>query len=264
MTAPSKRVRVRAEPADTWRERASDAWRHGARRLGLRVRRRMRRFLAGQSLVGSSLVFESDRFPWMAEFEARWREIRAELEALLRRRDELPPLAAISPDAQYIAGEDWKTFLFYGFGSRSDRNCALCPETARLLDAVPGLQNAWFSILGPRVKVPTHKGITKGLLRAHLGLVVPDPPEACRMRLQDRILSWEEGRWLVFDDTKKHSVWNASDRERVVLLVDFERPLRWRGRLVARLFLAGLRRHGYYRDAHRNEMAWEAAFHGRR
>jgi beta-hydroxylase len=41
----------------------------------------------------------------------------------------------------------------------------------------------------------------------------------------DEIRSWQEGRSLIFDDSFDHEAWNDSDRHRVVLFVDFVRPL---------------------------------------
>jgi beta-hydroxylase len=43
------------------------------------------------------------------------------------------------------------------------------------------------------------------------------------MRVGDKMVYWEEGKCVIFDDTHKHEVWND-----VVLLFDFCRPLpRW-------------------------------------
>jgi len=36
---------------------------------------------------------------------------------------------------------------------------------------------------------------------------------------------WEEGKSLIFDDTFEHEAWNHSNGIRVVLFVDFARPL---------------------------------------
>src|SRR5262249_47856434 len=92
---------------------------------------------------------------------------RAELENLLRHRDHLPAFHEISPEQQYISrGDKWKVFILYGFGVPSERNCARCPETARLLRRVPRLQSAWFSILAPHYHIPKHRGVTKGLFYA--------------------------------------------------------------------------------------------------
>ena len=46
-------------------------------------------------------------------------------------------------------------------------------------------------------------------------------------------MRWAEGETLVFDDTYQHEVWNDTDGTRVVLLIQFERPLRNPGKWIA-------------------------------
>ena len=61
----------------------------------------------------------------------------------LSDKSALPPLRLISPDHSRIAIDDrWKSFILWGYGLRSEENCARCPETARLLERVPGLMTA--------------------------------------------------------------------------------------------------------------------------
>ena len=84
-----------------------------------------------------------------------------------------------------------------------------------------------FSILSPRKHIPHHRGPWAGVLRLHLGLLVPREARQCRIRIADKVCAWEEGRCLVFDDTYNHEVWNDTDDYRVVLFIDFARPLRW-------------------------------------
>ena len=43
------------------------------------------------------------------------------------------------------------------------------------------------------------------------------------MEVDTETLAWEEGKFLVFDDTFYHEVWNDSDEMRVILLVQFRR-----------------------------------------
>jgi aspartyl/asparaginyl beta-hydroxylase (cupin superfamily) len=45
------------------------------------------------------------------------------------------------------------------------------------------------------------------------------------MRVKDQIHTWEEGKSILFDDSWNHEVYNKSDGLRVVLIVDFLRPL---------------------------------------
>jgi beta-hydroxylase len=155
-----------------------------AERRRLAVKRTGRRFILAtaalvskQSLVQDRPLHDAADFPFLAAIEADWRRIDGELERILLDRRKLPPFHKISPDQRYISkGDSWKVFLLYGFGIANARNCAKCPETSRLLRAVPGLQSAWFSILAPRYHIPAHRGITKTVLRAHLGLRIPDRP----------------------------------------------------------------------------------------
>lgn len=229
--------------------------------VGRKLRMRLKRHQKRQSLVPTTPTFDADLFPITREFEANWRAIRRELDAVLETRDRLPLFHEISPDNYKISSEKWQTFIFYGLGKKSERNCATCPETARLLERVPRLENAWFSILAPGAKIPSHKGISKGLIRVHLGLVVPEKRDRCMIRVAGQYHAWEEGRIFVFDDTQGHQVWNDTDQDRVVLLYDFERPMRWRGRLITRLFLRAMRATGYFHAGNRNQIDWEARYY---
>jgi len=247
-------------------EASPQGWRATRRKWvlqkGKRLRKRLIRFLGRQSLVGDPPVFPDGTFPWASELERNADAIREELDAILEHRRLLPLFGTISTDNARIAqSERWKLFLFYGFGGRSQRNCVLCPRTAAVLDGIPGLRSAWFSILAPRMHIPSHRGISKGIVRAHLGLVVPEDRAGCRMLVGEETVTWDEGRCLVFDDMRRHEVWNDTDEERVVLLLDVDRPLRPIGRAVSRLFGAVLQRTAYVRDARRNHIEWEDRFH---
>ncbi|MBF2050386.1 MAG: aspartyl/asparaginyl beta-hydroxylase domain-containing protein [Elainella sp. C42_A2020_010] len=180
------------------------------------------------SLVGDSVFFSNDQFPWSYELEANWQVIRQELDQVLPYADALPNFQDISPRQGNIADDDrWKTFFFCAFGYKSEKNCQRCPETAKLLEKIPGLKVAFFSILAPGKHIPEHRGKHKGIIRYHLGLKVPQPRENCRIRVADQIAYWEEGKSLIFDDTFPHEVWNDTDDYRVVLFLDIERPLRF-------------------------------------
>ncbi len=221
----------------------------------------MSRVISRQSLIGDAPVFDKSVFPWTADFEANWERIRAELGQVLETRDELPSFHELSPDQKRISkGDNWKTFVFYVFGERFDPNCARCPETARLLDAVPHIRNAWFSILAPGYRIPPHHGPTNGIIRIHLGLQIPADRDNCWIRVDDQVLHWEEGKCIVFDDYFEHEVQNNTDQQRVVLFFDVDRPLRPWGRLVNRLLIAGIRRSAYVQDARRNMLEWEAHY----
>ncbi|RIL00062.1 MAG: hypothetical protein DCC71_19190 [Proteobacteria bacterium] len=228
------------------------------KRIGKPIVRSVDRFMVRQSLVGDPPIYDKALFPWIPALEASAPAIRAELDRLLEQRDRLPTFTDIQPDQGKINPDArWKTFFFCGLGVRSDHNRALCPETARVLDRIPGLELAFFSILAPGLHIPEHAGVTKGLIRCHLALKVPREADKVRMRVGDRSFHWEAGKAVVFDDTYRHEVWNDTDEERAVLLFDTVRPMRWPGRAAFALTRALLRFSPFIRDSKRNQKRWE-------
>lgn len=182
-------------------------------------------WLARYSLVGDPALFDSTQFPWTKILQGHVAEIRAEAMRLYSLRNALPAFHEVSPYQRRIShGDDWKTAWLYGFGHDSAVAQTLCPRTTTLLAEVPGLQTALFSMIAPGTHIPRHRGVYKGLINYHLALVVPRIAERCRMQVADEIVVWREGGCVVFDDTNPHEVWNDTTQERIVLMLQFDRP----------------------------------------
>ena len=216
-------------------------------------------FLARYSEVGDPVIFDNERFPWTKKIEDRYQEIRQEATRLLELRDHLPAFDDISPYQARICGGDqmWKTVWLYGFGYRSEIVTRLCPVTAQVIEEVPELLSAFFSMLSPGKHIPPHRGVYKGLINYHLGVIIPKQAEKARMRIADETFFWEAGRSRVFDDTNEHEVWNDSGEERVVLFLQFHRPFRAPGRQVSELFLKVLARTPYLTVPLKNVRVWD-------
>jgi beta-hydroxylase len=224
--------------------------RGAAIRLGKRLRGSFNRLIARSSRVPTTPYIDPAVFPWSAALEAGWSDIRAELDALRERGGEVLPLARISPDHKRVARDGkWKSFVFEAYGYHVPKNRALCPRTAELLDQVPGLVLAMFSMMDAGTYVPLHKGVSKALINAHLGLDVP--PGDCRIEVGGETRGWENGKLLVLDDTFPHQVWNQTERTRVVLLMQIRRPVGPLARMLGSTFLAAVRRTGYIQDPRR-------------
>ena len=218
--------------------------------LGRQLRNPLNRVIARSSSVPTTPFIDPTLFPWAAALEAGWSDIRAELDALRDRGGEVLPLDHISPDhAGVVLDGKWKSFVFEAYGYHVPRNRALCPRTARLLDQVPGLMLAMFSIMEPGTYVPLHTGVSKALINVHLGLDVP--PGECCIEVGGQTRGWSAGKLLFLDDTYPHQVWNNTGQTRVVLLMQIRRPVGRFGRLVGSAFLAAVRRSAYVQDPRR-------------
>ena len=219
------------------------------------------RFIGRRSLVGDHTFFPEESFPWVAHLERNWHVIREEAERLLDDREALANFQDISKDQIEITDDDdWKTFFIYGYGFEAKLGVEMCPRTAALMRQIPGMKTAMISILSPRKHILDHRGPYKGVLRYHLGLIVPSDAEACRIRVGEDIRHWQEGKSLIFDDTFNHEVWNDTDETRVVLFVDVMRPLPFPDSLVNELIVKAIGFSPFVLDARRNQEAWERRF----
>ena len=217
--------------------------------------------VAKYSLVGDSIFFSTEQFPWAKELEANWMVIQQELEQVFHYVDDLPNFQDISQRQYRIANDNsWKTYFFHAFGFKASKNCERCPETTKLLENIPGLKVAFFSILAPGKHIPEHRGKHKGIIRYHLGLMVPEPKSACRIRIDDRIAYWEEGKSLIFDDTFLHEVWNDTNGYRVILFLDIARPLKFPLSLVNWLINRLIASSSIVQEAKTNHENWEKKF----
>lgn len=213
--------------------------------------------------LGNPCVYDSAAFPWAAAVELDWRAIRDELDRVLARKADLPNVQDITADASAISHDvGWKIFPLTAYGIRSQPNIDLCPQTWRVVQGIPGLRTAMFSILDPGQRIPPHRGPYNGVLRLHLGLLVPEPHERVGIRIGLEQRHWQEGRVLIFDDAYEHEVWNETGQLRVVLFVDFEKPLRFPANLLNRLLLGLAPFTPFLREGENNLRRWERRFHG--
>ncbi|WP_336959681.1 aspartyl/asparaginyl beta-hydroxylase domain-containing protein [Sphingobium aquiterrae] len=228
-------------------------------RFGKWIQPKTNRWIAGSSRIGDRPVYDPHSFDWVPELEKHWKDIRAEAAAALQDIEAVPPLATISPDHRRIAPAGrWRSYFLIGYGYRDEANCTACPRTAELVSRIPGLNSAFFSVLVPGTHIPPHTGVTKAFLTCHLGIQVPQQAGKCRMRVVDQWLQWEEGKCLVFDDCFDHEVRNDTDETRIVLLLQFRRPVGIIGKIVGGLFLEGVRRSRFVQDARKGIAQWSA------
>lgn len=214
------------------------------------------------SKVGNPPIYDSAVFPWAQEIEREWPAIRAELERVLTRKEDLPGFHELSKDVATISHDrGWKTFFLCGYGFRSEANIELCPETWRICQKIPGLITVMYSILEPGKHLPAHRGPYNGVLRLHLGLIVPEPRDQLGIRVEQEVYRWREGEAVIFDDAYEHEAWNRTPHTRVVLFVDFRKPLRFPASFLNWLLLNLAMFTPFIREGMDNQKAWEKKFY---
>jgi aspartyl/asparaginyl beta-hydroxylase (cupin superfamily) len=164
--------------------------------------------------------YEAHEFEWAQVLEQEYPIIKKELVRILGESG--AGFKGYMSEAN-LRLQGWNTFNFFFAGKKFEENCERCPETTRILESLPRFEkdHIMFSSLNPHAKIPRHTGPMNGILRGHLGMVVP---QGCYIRVGPEERTWEEGKMLVFDDSFEHEVWNHSEFVRIVLFMNFWHP----------------------------------------
>jgi aspartate beta-hydroxylase len=199
--------------------------------------------------------------PELAAVTAAFPTVKAEFDKLPISPDQLPEYHDVDPGERAISNttpKRWNVYMLEILGHRLEGNRSLCPQTCQLLDRVPNLIQAFFSILEPGKSIPEHEGPYRGYLRYHLGLRVPtdNPP---KLIVNGQTYVWKTGEAVMFDDSWPHSVVNASSETRAVLIVDIRRPLPFAPDLFNRFITDVAARHTYGRSVARKTQEFVAA-----
>lgn len=142
---------------------------------------------------------------------------------------------------------DWKQFELFARGQKNQANCNRAPITCQMIEMFPAARfckrgQVKFSVIHPNTHVWPHCGPTNCRIRAHLGLKVP-PKVTIRVANETRFVfieffylyrtnlirlyfdrTWEEGKFMIFDDSFEHEVWHNGTSFRLVLIVDVWHP----------------------------------------
>lgn len=219
--------------------------------IGKELRPKIDKIIMDNSRIPDAALQDKSFWPWIAKLEERWEDIRDE--AVRIRAEDIPSLGDISFDHGRIAADRrWGAFFLKGYLYTMEGNARRAPITSQLLDKVPGLVTANFSVLEAGGHIPRHWGMTKGMLTYHLALKSPAERDKCRMAPEEsettHILNWQHGESFVFDDMFNHEVWNETDEDRYILLIQIKRACRWRDNLIQNLFLKGVRHSRFVQD----------------
>lgn len=122
-------------------------------------------------------------------------------------------------------GHSWRLFLVSIGEHIVPEAEKMCPFLTSLVKQCREIKSCFYSILPPRVEIPTHQGYFKGLIRYQVALSVPknNPPY---LLLNGEKYVWKRGSGVLFDDTFFHEVTNNSEEARVVIYMDVMRKIK--------------------------------------
>nr|WP_324257991.1 aspartyl/asparaginyl beta-hydroxylase domain-containing protein [Cellvibrio fontiphilus] len=182
-------------------------------------------------------------FPELKILQDNWETIRDEAlnlnaEAKIKASDKLDDLGFNS-----FFKTGWKRFYLKWYGANLKSAEQLCPKTVALINQVPNIKGAMFTMLPPGARLVRHRDPYAGSLRYHLGLSTPNS-EDCFISVDGKKYFWRDGEAVMFDETYIHYAQNKTDQNRIILFVDVKRPVNfflvdWFNELFSRIVVAG-------------------------
>jgi hypothetical protein len=179
-----------------------------------------RMWMRGPCLPGVTMrpTYDPTSFAFTATLERAYEDIRSELIDLCQTDDTLA-------DETYFFSEmiAWKSAPLMRHYHVNREIAGRCPKTMAVIQEITGglARDVLLSVVGPGGRIVPHRDPGNLFLTCHLGISIPP---GCGLAVDDEVLSWQEGRCLVFDSAFQHRVWNDSDRPRIALVVDILRP----------------------------------------
>lgn len=206
-------------------------------------------------------VLPASGFGWLGGLESAWREIRDEADRARGLRVVPRDTRVLNPWSVPVTG-GWELLPLRTHRGWVAPVVQYFPVTTRLLHTVDGLRCADLAVLKAGSVIADHHGTNWGVLRGHLALRVPQGEGRCELTFPASGTSqpWQEGSGFVFDDMHEHGAVNERDGDRLVLLLEIDRPLPQPARAVNRLALGLYRFHPVVRATHQRMrmVSWNA------
>ena len=181
-------------------------------------------FLFTYFTVGKrAAVFDPRIVPGLDKIRESYPVIRSEAKAMLDSGVFQRPPAVDEPGYNTFEKGGWRQYSLKWYANECRRSAQeMCPKTCAIVDSVPAIRAAMFTVLPPRGRLGRHHDPIASSLRYHLGLVTPNS-EKCALTLDGVQYPWRDGEELLFDQTYLHSAVNQTETVRVILFCDVEK-----------------------------------------
>ncbi len=174
----------------------------------------------------SRAFYPVEMFPQFKVFEENYLEILKEyIDTINENKGEQILVPWVEKNLYQESIEDgWNVAPLMIGGNIIEKRCKKFPKLHEISKDVKGIVSISFSSLKPGTHIVPHRGYddySERVLRFHMGLIVPEGDLG--LRVEKEIRKWTEGKSFVFDDYLIHEAWNFTNKNRVVLIIDFLR-----------------------------------------
>ncbi len=182
-------------------------------------------------MIGSdekSAIISIDNYPELKVLEDNYKVILQEYLAYTNTDNNIPFMDNLSiAQKRIVEIKKWQATFLMIYGKVLPNSISHFKNTHQLISKINGIKTVFFSVFLPQAHLQPHRGPYKGILRYHLGLIIPKDELKCSLFIDHKELHWKAGNAFMFDDTYMHEATNFSNESRVVLFIDVKRKLKF-------------------------------------
>ena len=179
--------------------------------------------------IGKKPILDIKDFPELREIQKNWKEIAIEANNL-KNHGFFQQTTNEDSSSYYDLG--FRTFYKYGwskfyltwYGHSLNSAKKYCPKTVELLENSPLVNGSMLTLLPVGSKLTRHLDPIASSLRLHISLDTPNDPK-CFINVDGNTYFWKDGDAFLFDETYLHFVENETNKDRLILMCDIDRPL---------------------------------------
>ena len=114
--------------------------------------------------------------------------------------------------------------IYLKFFNIIEKNVKLFPKLYEIIKNMDNALIVYFAIMKGKTYLKPHRAFYNGVLRYHYPIIV-HPKDQSFIQINGIKKYWKENEPFLFDDTYEHFVIKNNDYTRVILIIDFLRPL---------------------------------------
>lgn len=157
-------------------------------------------------------------FPELKPLTDNWEAMRDEILNYERSQGSLREMDSHDPPDN--TENQWSHTYLMNYRWLFKKNMRRFPVISGVIAKIPNAVYATISILPPETDILPHCGNTNAIVRAHIGLIIPEPAPVCAIQVGSDTFGWQEGKLLTFTIVNRHSAWNRSKKRRYIIIVD--------------------------------------------
>lgn len=165
--------------------------------------------------------FNIDDKPWKKLLEDNYQLILTDLQSIMAIQDKnMVPYYNTTLASQPTA---WTIFPLRFWGKEHPDNILKAQATSALVSQIPGVTSYGFSILKAKSSIKSHYGDSNVMYRCHLTLKSAGTVNEIGMRVANEKIEWINGKLFAFCDAHNHEVWNHTNEDRWIMIIDILR-----------------------------------------